>query len=95
MFLFKIYLRLIKDTLIKENKRCKREKLFRRDDLDSSLKKFLRNFIVPIRYKLIKTIPPVKLTKRCMKNLGDHYKNHPVYINRKVASNCTSGNAFD
>lgn len=69
--------------------------MFRRDDLDSSLKKFLRNFIVPIRYKLIKTIPPVKLTKRCMKNLGDHYNNHPVYINRKVASNCTSGNAFD
>lgn len=69
--------------------------MFRRDDLDSSLKKFLRNFIVPIRYKLIKTIPPVKLAKRCMKNLGDHYNNHPVYINRKVVSNCTSGNAFD
>lgn len=69
--------------------------MFRRDDLDSSLKKFLRNFIVPIRYKLIKTIPPVKLAKRCMKNLGDHYNNHPVYINRKVASNYTSGNAFD
>lgn len=71
--------------------------MFRRDDLDSSLKKFLRNFIVPIRYKLIKTIPPVKLAKKCMKNLGDHYNNHPVYINRprKVASICTSGNAFD
>lgn len=57
----------------------------------------MRNFIVPICYKLIKTIPPVKLAKRCMKNLGDHYNNHPVYsfINRKIASNCTSGNAFD
>lgn len=32
-----------------------------------------------------------------MKNLGDHYNNHSVYINRprKVVSNCTSGNAFD
>lgn len=69
--------------------------MFRRDDLDSSLKNFWEILLFQFVTNWLKQFLQLNWQKVCMKNLGDHYNNHPVYINRKVASNCTSGNAFD